>query len=686
MKLLPFLAILSLVFGVLCAGCQPGDAPSPTEQSVSTDAESPAKPQTATDPQVARSQFALFKSLPPHVTGVDIVQRIDTSHDRKYLYNSGFACGGLALGDVDGDGRLDIFAVVNHGPNRLYRQIGDWRFEDIADSSGVAGRQNAWGAGAVLVDIDSDGDLDIYVCNYDDPNELFINETAGGGIRFVERAAEFGLDIADACIMPYFCDYDRDGDLDVYIVCYNLYPPEGYPASPSDVYEMIDGRPVFKKDYGRYYGFVPTGDGGSQVSIRGRRDYLLRNEGPGATGALRYVDVTEQAGIYDPGYGLSAHWWDYDRDGDFDLYVANDVEDPDHLYRNNGDGTFMDVIGEVIPHTTYYSMGAAAGDLNNDQRDDFIVLDMAATTHFKSKVSMGEMRGLEKEVLANSHPRQVMRNALYINTGTSRMLEGAFLANLAQSDWSWAPVLADFDNDGLLDVFITNGMTRLFTDSDRKIPPDAWIGKSEFEVHLDAPENREQNLAFANLGLLAFTDVSQRWGLDHVGMSFAAATGDLDNDGDLDLVVSNLNEPLGLYLNRSPDTNRIIVRLRGPVGNRQGIGAVVTLMTDRKLRSRTILPQSGFASQHEAVAHFGWESDERVEEIRIAWPDGHRQVVREIPDGPNVTIARDDKSSAGGESKTVAGCAMVQPARGSPRRDSRRARVRRFRPPAAAAE
>ena len=480
------------------------------------------------------SDAARFERLNPDQTGVDFANRIDTSHPLKRLYYSGFACGGAAIGDIDGDGRPDLYLVSGPAENRLYRQVDNFKFEDITERAGVGGG-TAWGAGAAMADVDNDGDLDIYVCNHDGPNSLYINDGKG---RFTEEAQERGLDVRDASLMPTFCDYDKDGDLDVFLLTNRFYREGGRPKQPPTA--LKDGVPYILPEYAKYYGIVKTGPDTYKVDTVGRADRLLRNHGDGT-----FTDVTEESGIAGAGHGLAATWWDYDDDGWPDLYVGNDFDDPDHLWHNNGDGTFTDVIRQAVPHTSWFSMGADVADINNDGRLDYLTVDMSATTHYKQKTTMGAM-GTKAKFLQTAEPRQYMRNAMLLNTGTTRFMEIAELAGLADSDWSWSVKMVDLDNDGWVDVHLTNGIPRDFGNSDMPLSLEARIGRTEWDHFENTAPRKEQNLAFRNTGRLRFEDVSRSWGLDHVGVSYAAAHGDLDGDGDLDLVVVNLDEPVSI--------------------------------------------------------------------------------------------------------------------------------------------
>ncbi|MEC9055982.1 MAG: VCBS repeat-containing protein, partial [Verrucomicrobiota bacterium] len=414
-------------------------------------------------PLATRSQQtgkALFRRLVPEETGVAFQNMIDTTHPLKRLYHSGFVCGGVAIGDIDGDGLPDLFLASGPGKNKLYRQTGEpFQFEDITVAAGVDGGDD-WGTGAAMADLDNDGDLDIYVCNYDSPNALYLNNGAG---EFSEVAERFGLARVDACLLPTFCDYDQDGDLDVFLLTNRYYREGGRPAEPP-FEQTPDGKARVKEEFRKYYGLTEKGPGAYDMDEVGRPDILLRNDGG------RFTDVSHESGIQVRGHGLSATWWDYDHDGLMDLYVCNDFADPDNLFRNNGDGTFTDTITSVVNYTPWFSMGADAGDINNDGQLDFVALDMAATTHYKSKMAMGEM-GVMRYVIEKAKPRQVMRNCLYVSTGMGRYIECASLSGVSSSDWSWAAKLADFDNDGRVDLFISNGMARDFNNSDITFTP-----------------------------------------------------------------------------------------------------------------------------------------------------------------------------------------------------------------------
>ncbi|MCP4190838.1 MAG: RNA-binding protein [Planctomycetaceae bacterium] len=574
-----------------------------------------------------------FQLLSPQETGIDFVQPIDITHPKKQIYVGGFASAGVAIGDLNNDGLQDVFITGGPVKNRLYLQMAhpdgsaSFRFKDVTEKAGVDGG-DTWCSGASMVDIDNDGDLDIYVCKYDSPNELFINRTTHGGtIRFDESAREYGLDLVDACLVSAFCDYDLDGDLDVFIAGYQYVNPAGRPKEPPVIEN--NGRYSIEPEFQKYYGIIRGPDGGQVFTNIGREDYLLEsNAANNPQAGIVFTNVTNRAGIEGVGVGNSVVWWDYNNDGLPDLFIGNDFKAPDQLYRNNGNRTFTDVIRKTVSHTTWFSMGSDVGDINNDGRLDLFVSDMAGTTHYRSKVTMGEMSA-NKTFLMTSEPRQFMRNALFLNTGSDRFLEAAYLGGIANSDWSWATKMADFDNDGWVDIFMTNGAARMFNHSDRNFTDEQRHGKTQWELWENSAPRLEENLAFKNQGDLNFKDVSVPWGLHHKGMSYSTAYGDLDNDGDLDLIVTNLDEPVSVYKNQTDDAHRVRIRLVGQRSNRYGVGAIVRIETQAGQQVRQMMPMTGFVSCNEPLLHFGLGEAEKISKLTVEWPS---RVVQEFHD------------------------------------------------------
>ena len=580
----------------------------------------------------------LFRALTPLESGINPIVTDDPGHPLAYLISSGMEAGGVAVGDVDGDGLPDLFISSSPGNNRLYRQIGPLKFADITAGSGLE-HERVWSRGSSMVDLDDDGDLDIYVANYAEPNHLYLNvgKEADGSIRFEEKAREFGLDLDDASLMPAFCDYDHDGDLDVYLMSNQYHWPDK--SKPPSVAQMVgekDGKPVIKHPYDKFYRVkdYKIGENGSlklKHDRTGRPNYLMRNDGG------KFKDVTLEVGMQ-PGHGrgLSPTWWDYNDDGHLDLYIANDWADRDFLYHNNGDGTFRDAIEEAVPYTSMFTMGSDTGDLNNDGRIDFFAADMSGTTHYKRKVSMGSMQADQIEFMLKVRPPQNMRNAVYLNTGTSRVLEAAYLMGLANSDWSWTVKIADLDNDGRNDVFITNGMEQNL----REIEGTA-AGNSGKELR------KEKNLAFRNTGNLAFEDVGEAWGLDHFGYSIAAATCDFDRDGDLDIFVMHRDESPVLYENTSSE-NSVLIQLVGGSSNRQGIGATLKATTSVGTQIRQIILTRGHLTSDEATGHFGLGSDEKIASLEVTWPGGRQQEFHDLASGHLHTISESGEDSPSG--------------------------------------
>jgi hypothetical protein len=528
---------------------------------------------------------------------------------RRYReFSLGAIGSGVAIGDVDGDGRPDVFLSSKTGPNRLFRNLGGFRFEDITAAAGVAGPAateggaSAWKQGAAFADIDNDGDLDLYVCRFAAANLLYVNNGAG---VFTEEAAARGLALVDASAQGAFCDYDRDGWLDVYVAT-NVLDAERRP--------------------------------------NGQRDRLYHNDGDGT-----FTEVTDAAGVKGETQCHAATWWDFDEDGWPDLYVDNDFRDADQLLRNNRDGTFTNVLSWVVPHTPHSSMGADFGDINNDGHLDLLIADMAATTREKDHRGMAKLRvGLpDNEVRPGAGAPQYMVNTLFLGTGSARVLEAAHLAGLAATDWTWSVRFEDLDLDGRLDLHITNGMVRELHSAD--ITGSMMRRESLAErtrIMKATAVLTETNLAFRNLGDLRFENTAAAWGLDHTGFSTAAAFGDLDGDGDLDLVFANYDAPATVCRNDSTSGRALILDLRGRASNRYGVGARVDLeFADGSRQTRTLVVARGYNASSEPAVHFGVGQAESVARLTVRWPSGQVQTLTGVPTGRRHTIHEPDTAA-----------------------------------------
>ena len=583
---------------------------------------------------LGKDSSKLFSRLDPDTTGVKFINPILKDNPRAYLYASAMGCGGVSVGDINGDGRPDLFLTGGPVPNQLLVQSDTLKFTDFTKQAGLAGNKS-WGTGSSIIDIDKDGDLDIYVCNYDSANELFINQGNG---KFIESAKSFGLDFISAGHTPAFSDYDMDGDLDLYLMTNFFYDPRGKtPPNARIVGRDKTGKVIVMPEYKKFYGITSINGNIVNHDTVGQSDRLLKNNGDGT-----FTEQTKEGNLV--GKGNSAIWWDPDADGRPDLFVANDFRDPDFYLKNQETGNFKNIIKTAVPHTAWFSMGTDSNDLDGDGRPDLIVADMSGTTHYKQKLGMGAMSA-SAEFLATAFPRQYMRNAVFLSTGTGRLREAAHMAGLANSDWTWTVRLSDFDNDGKVDVYFTNGMAVNLNRADSPELSKVFPGETEWDKHQRAKTGplNEQNLAFKNLGKLKFENVSKDWGLDHVGMSYASTAADLDRDGDLEIITANLDEEVSIYQNNSTNQNTLLVELIGTLSNPNGIGSTIRITTEKSNQSRYVTLTRGYMASGESISHFGLGSEEKIIELSVQWPSGHIQIFKDLLANQFYTITEPGK-------------------------------------------
>lgn len=584
----------------------------------------------------AQTAAPLFKRLPATQTGLAFINTL-TENDTLNILNQAniYNGGGVGIGDFNNDGLQDIYFAGNMVSNKMFLNKGAMKFEDQTVAAGVGG-EGRWCTGVSVVDINADGWLDLYVSAsfWKDPllrtNLLYINQglNKDGVPVFKESAKAYGLADNGFSTQGYFFDYDRDGDLDLYQVTNALYDPK---------------TPIR---------FRPKVEDGSALNT----DRLYRNNGNGT-----FANVSAEAGILIEGWGHAACISDFNRDGWPDIYVANDFVSNDLLYINNGNGTFTNRLGDYFKHTGWNAMGTDVVDINNDGYADVISLEMLPESNLRKKRMLG---GNEYYNYFNSaqygYQHQYVRNVLQLNSGMTPLdhpvfSDVAFLAGVYQTDWSWCPLVADFDNDGLRDLVITNGLPRDVTDLDYVAYQNGQGGGAANLSLAKAntlPVVHIPNYAFRNKDGLQFDNKTQEWGLTQSSFSNGGVYADLDNDGDLDLVVNNINSEAFLYENTGNSAGRkglgnsLAVTLIGSGQNKAGIGATITLVYGGKQQYYEHQPCRGYLSTVDGRAHFGLGSVSTIDTVKVQWPDGRTGLLTHVPANQPLVVEYKDAKLA----------------------------------------
>lgn len=614
---------------------------------------------TTDESNSASSSTPLFTLLSPDQTGVTFTNNlVEGPNTNVLMYEYFYNGGGVAVGDLNGDGLDDLYFTANMNPNQLYLNKtvpgqGPIRFADVTAKAGVAGRDGPWTTGVTMADVNGDGKLDLYVCHSGMVRpesripELFINDgnDADGVPHFTDRTAEYGLAQPTQSTQGVFFDYDLDGDLDLFQLNHN---PRLLPILDPQATAALMKQP------------------NSEIGIR-----LYRNT------SNRFTDITAKAGLSSSAltYGLGVGVSDLNGDGWPDFYVSNDYGVPDYLYLNNRNGTFRDVLKASVGHTSNFSMGNAVADVNNDARPDIMTLDMLPEDNRRQKLLLAP-DNYEKYDLAvqSGFYHQNMRNMLHLNTGIAGIESGkatpaipAFsevgqLAGVSNTDWSWAPLLADYDNDGWKDLYVTNGYVRDYTNMDflkymndfmQNRPTNPSREEVLTLVH-QMPASNVMNYAFRNqtgdttAGGVRFANVGASWGLAHTSNSTGAAYADLDNDGDLDLIVNNTNQPAFIYQNEASNQLKrhyLSLKLVGAGANTQGIGVAVMLYQSGKTQYLEQMPTTGFQSSVSPRLHFGLGDRATIDSLRIVWPGGKQQLLINPKADQLLTVRQTDARS-----------------------------------------
>jgi enediyne biosynthesis protein E4 len=560
----------------------------------------------------------LFETISSENSGISFTNTVENTDEMNiFNYRNFYNGAGVAIGDINNDQLPDIYLVANTGKNKLYLNKGNMQFEDITLKSNTAGKR-AFSTGAVMADVNGDGLLDIYVCNSgeiktdDKANELFINN---GDLTFQEKAKEYGLDDKGYSTHAAFFDYDIDGDLDMFLLENSSFPVNklGY-KNIRDKRDPLAGQKLFKN--------TPLKEGGE----------------------AHFDDISEEAGIFGSliGFGLGITIGDVNNDRYPDIYISNDFYERDYLYINQKNGKYLEQSKDQMGHISYSSMGADIADINNDGNLDIFSTDMLPLEDYRLKTTMMyEDYNLSKTKVESDFYHQYSRNMLQLNNGNNTFSEVGALAGVQATDWSWGALIFDMDNDGQKDLFVANGIYKNVTDQDfvsflnddNTLQP--YLNKEKKFNYKDFIEKMAitpiSNYAFKNNGSLNFTNEAKDWGLSEPSFTSGAAYGDLDNDGDLDLILNNTNQPLTLLKNKSVEnnkTNYLKISLKGSLKNTKGLGSKIRLYSNNTMQVLEQMPNRGFESSSDYGLVFGLGKNTSIDSLSIVWSDGKKQLLQ----------------------------------------------------------